>query len=275
MGEQLVRMVMQPFRQPICGSVLPANRGAMALRLVLATLTVLCGAGCQSGADSSAPPAAWPAPATTGDGWATAAPRAKGVDDRLLSEMHRTIRQQADAGISSVLLAHDGALIFEAYYGEWNREALYNTSSAAKPLTSALVGIAIDQGFIPSVDRPVLSYFPEYDGEVGAWDARKSQITLAHVLSMSSGMRCDEDAMYPTDDWIKFFFDQPLVAAPGERFSYNTCGVVALGNVITKASGLRIPEFANRDLFGPMQISAFKWPITNSRGSQGLAMTAG
>ena len=92
---------------------------------------------------------------------------------------------------------------------------------------------------------------------------------------MTSGVKGNEDAMYPTDDWIKFYLDQPLRNTPGERFSYATSGVVVLGNVITRSSELRIPDFADKYLFRPLGITQNKWPITNSLGSQGLAMTGG
>lgn len=138
-----------------------------------------------------------------------------------------------------------------------------------------MLPIAIDHGYIETVDAPLLPYFPEYEGGIEKWDERKRDITLAHVLSMTSGVRGNEDAMYATDDWIKFYLDQPLAATPGEAFSYATSGVVALGKVITRASGMRIPAFTGRYLFRPHGITAYRWPITNSRGSQGLAMTGG
>ena len=178
-------------------------------------------------------------------------------------------------GVSSVILARGGALVLEEYFGESCRDDLHSTRSASKAVTSALVGIAIDQGYIETVDAPLLPFFPEYADEIDDWDGRKQDITLAHILSMTSGVRGNEDAMYPTDDWIKFYLDQPLVAVPGETFSYATSGVVTLGNVITRATGLRVPAFTDRYLFGPLGITDYHWPITNSRGSQGLAMTGG
>ncbi|GAB3039561.1 hypothetical protein GCM10027098_42410 [Bowmanella dokdonensis] len=178
-------------------------------------------------------------------------------------------------GITSILLAHRGSLVFEEYFGDLERDSLHTTRSASKAITSALVGIAIDQGYIESVHVPILPYFPEYEGEIKNWDERKRDIRIGHVLSMTSGVRGNEDAMYPTNDWIKFYLDQPLVAAPGELFSYATSGVVTLGNVITRASGLSIPAFTDRFLFGPLGITKYRWPITNSRGNQGLAMTGG
>lgn len=214
-------------------------------------------------------------PEQIGDGWRTASLTDQNIDSRRIVEMLVRIQAGKYTGISSVLLARGGALVLEEYFGGFGRDDLHSTRSAAKAITSALVGIAIDQGFIESVYVPLLPYFPEYEGEIENWDERKRDITIAHILTMTSGIRGNEDAMYPTDDWIKFYLDQPLAAKPGEVFSYATSGVVALGNAITRASGLRIPAFADRYLFGPLGITAYRWPITNSRGSQGLAMTGG
>ena len=214
-------------------------------------------------------------PAQTDDGWPTASLADQDIEQAPILEMLERSRVGEFEGVSSVLLARRGVLVLEQYFDGSNRDSLHSTRSASKAITSALVGIAIDQGFIESVDAPLLPYFPEYSGEIENWDERKLDITLAHILSMTSGVRGNEDTMYPTDDWIKFYLDQPLVAAPGERFSYATSGVVALGNVITRASELRVPEFTDRYLFGPMGITEYRWPITNSRGNQGLAMTGG
>jgi CubicO group peptidase (beta-lactamase class C family) len=214
-------------------------------------------------------------PEQTGDGWRTASLADQDIDLAPVVEMLERVRAGEYTGISSVLFARGGALVLEEYFGGSGRDSLHSTRSAAKAITSALVGIAIDQGYVESVDVPLLPYFPEYEGEIENWDERKRGVTLAHLLSMTSGVRGNEDAMYPTDDWIKFYLDQPLTATPGEAFSYATSGVVTLGNVITRASGLRVPAFTDRYLFGPLGITAYRWPITNSRGSQGLAMTGG
>lgn len=178
-------------------------------------------------------------------------------------------------GITSVLLVHKNELVLERYFEGATREDLQNTRSASKTITSALVGIAIDRGELTSPDQKVLAMFPEYEESAAREDPRKQAITIGHLLSMSSGVQGNEDAMYPTDDWVGFYFDQPLVADPGERFSYATSGAVVLGSVVTRASNLRIPDYANAHLFEPLGIRSYRWPISNSRGSQGLAMTGG
>ena len=192
-----------------------------------------------------------------------------------IGEMVGMLEKGEFPGITSVLLVHKNELVLERYFEGVRREDLQNTRSASKTITSALVGIALDRGELESVDQKVLPMFPEYQRAAANDDARKETITIAHLLSMSSGVQGNEDAMYPTDDWVGFYFDQPLFAKPGTRFSYATSGVVVLGSVITRASDLRIPDYANRHLFEPLGIRSYKWPISNSRGSQGLAMTGG
>ncbi|MDJ0760838.1 MAG: serine hydrolase [Woeseiaceae bacterium] len=245
-------------------------------RHLASVLLMITLAGCgQSAPGSDAGSLDYRVPEQTGDGWQTASLADQDINPAPIVEMLKRSRAGEFEGVTSMLLARRGVLVFEEYFGKSSRDDLHSTRSASKAVTSALVGIAIEQGYIESVDAPLLPFFPEYADEIENWDDRKQDITLAHILSMTSGVRGNEDAMYPTDDWIKFYLDQPLAAAPGERFSYATSGVVTLGNVITRASGLRVPAFADRYLFGPMGITEYRWPITNSRGNQGLAMTGG
>ncbi len=207
--------------------------------------------------------------------WQISSLEKTGIAATQLDAMLATVQSEPDIGITSALLVYQGALVFEHYFAGWDAEDLHTTRSASKAITSALVGIAIEQGYVKGVDATVLPFFPEYDGKIAHWDDAKRKITLHHLLSMTSGVRGNEDAMYPTDDWLKFYLDQPLAATPGAQFSYATSGVVVLGSIIKNASSMRVPKFADKYLFKPMGINKYRWPITNSRGNQGLAMTGG
>ena len=215
------------------------------------------------------------APTLTKDDWEISSLAEKNIEPSPIIQMVKQIKSGHYDGISSVVLARGGALVLDEYFGEGQRETIHTTRSASKAITSALVGIAIDQGFIPSVNAPLLPYFPEYNNKISNWDDRKTDINLAHILSMTSGVQGNEDAMYPTNDWIKFYLDQPLANKPGEKFSYATSGVVTLGSVISRSSGIKVPEFANRYLFGPLGITEYFWPGTSSKGNERLAMTGG
>lgn len=214
-------------------------------------------------------------PTRIGDGWEVSSLTDQGIDPAPITKMIKKIKHNHYTGISSVVIAHEGVLVLDEYFGEGEQDAMHSMRSASKTITSALIGIAIDQKFIATVNAPLLPYFPEYQGKISNWDERKNNITLAHILSMTSGIQGNENEMYPTNDWIKFYLDQPLVNTPGEVFSYATSGVVTLGDVISRTSGLGIPAFTNRFLFNPLGITEYFWPITNSKGSQGLAMTGG
>lgn len=209
------------------------------------------------------------------NGWKVSELSEQNIDPAPIDALYNELVADIYPGISSVLIARNNALVFEAYFNGFSRDKLHSTRSASKAITSLLVGIALDRQFIRSVDESVFAYFPEYSGQIKHWDPRKNDISIAHVLSMTSGVNGNEDAMYPTDDWIKFYLDQPLVSEPGTSFSYATSGIVMLGNIITRASQMRIPEFADKFLFNPMGIDEVRWPITNSRNNQGLAMTGG
>ena len=242
--------------------------------LVLVFASVIC--GCED-ADQHSATTQVPA-AELGPGehqWRISSLEAEGIESELLVEMTELIEGESDIGIDGVVVVHRGAVVLEDYFGGWGPNDIHSTRSASKSLTSALVGIAIDKGYLTSVDQTILPFFPEYEGAIENWDSRKNDITIGHVLSMTSGVRNNEDNMYPTDDWIKFYLDQPLEADPGIWFSYATSGIVTIGNVITRASDMRIPVFTDKYLFGPMGITKYRWPITNSRGNQGLAMTGG
>lgn len=236
---------------------------------------VACGTENQNGNETENNRYHYQKPPTSNDGWKVSSLEEQAIALPPITAMIEKIQNKEYTGISGVLLARNGHLVLDEYFDEGDRDSLHTMRSASKAITSALVGIAIDKGHIASVDTPVFPYFPEYNGEIKNWDEQKRLITIKHLLSMNSGVKNNEDAMYPTKDWIKFYLDQPLAATPGERFSYATSGVVTLGNIITRTSGMRIPAFTNHYLFKPMGITEYRWPYTSSRGDQGLAMTGG
>ena len=83
------------------------------------------------------------------------------------------------------VVVHEARLVRERYFNGATRESLQTSFSVAKSFVSTLVGIAIDEGLIGSVDDPVTKYLPE----LAARDPRFRQITLRHLLTMSSGLR--------------------------------------------------------------------------------------
>lgn len=228
-------------------------------------------------------------PAVAAD-WPTARPEEVQLSGRRLSEMDAAIRAGTFKRITSVLVVRHGRLAWESYY-DGDAGTLRNTRSATKTVTGMLVGIAIDRGFLPGVDAPVLPYFPDKRARLANPDPRKEKITVEDLLTMSSALECDdwneysrgnEERMYLLEDWIQFTLDLPIrgyapwVRRPadsphGRTFSYCTAGAVTLGGLLERAAHMTVPEFAARYLFSPLGVGKVEWQFSSS----GQAMTGG
>lgn len=169
----------------------------------------------------------------------------------------------------ALAIVKDGYLIYEGYLHGADREDRYTIYSVSKPFTSALVGMAIDKGFIKGIQQSVLSYFPEYTPLIK--DEKKKDITIKHLLTLSSGFDWDESTysyeddrnihvqMEHTADWIKFILQRPLRDNPGEQWVYNTGNVQLLSAILKKTTGLFAHQFAEKYLFRPLQIEDYYW----------------
>lgn len=189
--------------------------------------------------------------------WPESSPSEAGMDPARLSLLDSHIRGHLPH-VRGVLVARRGRLIFEKYYGDASREALHNIQSMTKSITSALVGIALREGSITSLDNKALDYFPEYQGIIT--DERFRNITIRHLLRMSSGIETvrgsfDKILPHPAPDILR----RRLVYDPGSGFTYSDLDAHLLGAVLGKATRLPVLDFAERKLFGPLGVRRFVW----------------
>jgi CubicO group peptidase (beta-lactamase class C family) len=190
--------------------------------------------------------------------------KAEGVDEALITQVTDLITREEYKRIDGLLILRNNKLIYENYFHGYTSDVLHNMFSVGKSITSILVGIAIEKGFISSVNAPITQLLPEYQSYKNP-DSRKDQITIEHLLNMTSGLDCDdwtqstETQMQQSNDWIKFTLDLPLVNNPGSKGSYCTGCAVTLGRIIENKSGLSLEAFANKYLFEPLNITQYKW----------------
>ena len=170
--------------------------------------------------------------------------------------------------LHSLLIQHGGELVFEKYYNGARPTQAANMKSASKSVISALVGIAIEEGFIESVDSTLAEFFPEY--LEGDQNNEKHSITVGNLLTMQSGLETTSNRNYgrwvASRDWIKFAIDQPLVTRPGTNMLYSTGSTHLLSAILTRATGMDTRQFAQKYLTGPMGYSISYW----SRDPQGI-----
>ena len=209
------------------------------------------------------PPLA-PAPAD----WPTATPEEVGLDSKDLADLLESIQTQGDP-VDSVLIARDGRLVLDAYFYPFQAGMRHELRSCTKSVTSMLVGIAIGEGLLPGVERPVVEFFPERS--LSNLDERKRALRLEDLLTMSSGLDWEEQTipywmqansfsrMVQSPDPVQFFLDAPMSVDPGTRFSYNTGNSHLLSAILQRATGGSALDFARSRLFGPLAISDVSW----------------
>jgi hypothetical protein len=168
----------------------------------------------------------------------------EGMDETMVTQLTNLIIREQYKRIDAMLILRNNKLVYENYFHGYSSDIEHNIFSAGKSITSILVGIAIDKGFIKSVDTPIVEMLPEYTSLKNP-DPRKNEITVANLLNMSSGLDCDdsyqhtESLMQKSNDWVKFTLDLPVVHEPGSQGSYCTGCPVTLGRIIeTKADYL-------------------------------------
>lgn len=186
----------------------------------------------------------------------TAKPEEKGMDS---ARLDTAANQLKATSALSFLVVRDGCLVFEKYYdyNGNNDQCRNNVYSVTKSFMSALIGIAVREGYIGSADDTVEKYLPEYFKQLS--DPRWKKITLKHLLTMTPGFCEDLDRMTGSADWVGYIFSLPLNYDPGEEFQYANSASHLLSVILTKATGMSTRDFADRYLFKPLDIASPEW----------------
>ena len=188
------------------------------------------------------------------------------VDTVPLADMINAIRDGTFPRVHTVLLAKDGQifldesfpLVGETAYTQSDPE-LHYVASASKSITATLLGVAIDQGLIGSVDESLYSHFPEYSSFEN-WSDLKNSVTIRDALLMRSGLDCADDGSWEnTQDFVKATLDLPLISAPGSVWKYCSMLTHVLGSAIANVSGMNLADYAQQYLWGPLEVSSISW----------------
>jgi CubicO group peptidase (beta-lactamase class C family) len=190
----------------------------------------------------------------------TKAPTARpGLDETQITSLETAVKEKYP-NVLSILVQKNGVLVYEKYEHGQTQDSANPVFSVTKSVTSALVGIAMQEGYIKSLDQKIAEFLPEYF--VNQADPKKKEISLRNALTMTGGLEAadnDIDRWMQSADWFKYALDLPLENAPGEKFSYNTALTHLLSGVLTRGTGMSTRDFADRYLFGPLEIKHYLW----------------
>ena len=158
---------------------------------------------------------------------------------------------------TAFVILHGDQLLYEGYFNGADRETTQTSFSAAKSFTSTLVGIALHEGFIHSLDDSITDYLPELLDR----DPRFEKITVRHLIMMKSGLRWERDDSDPfSDDFVTYYspdlrktaLNSEIVEAPGQRFIYNDYNPLLVGLILERATGMSVTEYMETRLWQPM-----------------------
>jgi CubicO group peptidase (beta-lactamase class C family) len=230
-------------------------------------------------------------PAELGDGWRVAAPAEQGLDPALLCAIGARFEAWKEGNVHAVLVVRKGALVYERYFAgpderwgmplgtvKYDAATKHDLRSISKSVTSVVVGIAVDRGWIKDIDASVFSFFPEH---ADVKTPEKERITLRHLLTMSAGLAWNEQipysnpansehAMWRAPDPLRYVLQQPLDTPPGKIYNYSGGSAAVLAAIVARTAGKPFDAVAREVLFEPLGISDVEWV----RYDNGVPITA-
>lgn len=207
-----------------------------------------------------------------------------GMDTIQIVNLTKLILSDTIPNIHSLLIFKDDNLVYENYfegndevigkksgYIEHTIDDLHDSRSISKSVVSASIGIAVKKGLIKNIDMPIFAFFKQYQKK---FDEQKKKITIRHLLTMTSGLKWNEDVSYRdprntelrmgmSSNPIDFILGRAMVSEPGSIWNYNGGNTQLLAEIIRTASGLPLDKFAEQELFNPLGINKYEWlPLT-------------
>jgi CubicO group peptidase (beta-lactamase class C family) len=168
------------------------------------------------------------------------------------------------------LVLRDDVLLYEGYFNGYNHNSIVTSFSTAKSFDSALVGLALADGYIGSLEDSVARYVPE----LLETDPRYEAINLRHLVSMSSGIHYEEHGLPWSDDALTYYstdmrrlaVSSPIDGPPGREFLYNNFHPLLIGLVLERSTGRPVAEYLEEKIWKPLGMEApASWSLDSER----------
>ena len=167
---------------------------------------------------------------------------------------------------NGLIVIKNGYIVGEEYLEGYQNSSLFSSYSIAKSFLSALIGMAINEGSIKSLDSFAYEYLPSW--QVSGIDYRKKQITIRHLLAMSSGIEWNEDysdpdndiqRMVSSGDYLNYMLNKPMQYEPWIYWEYNTGNSVLLSGILQNASGVTTYNYGRQKMFNIIGTPGLIW----------------
>lgn len=264
------------------------NTSFLFIRRTLPLIVAILIAGCSSSQTDTV----WPT-----DVWPISTPEEQGIASAAIDTLISEIRKGEYGKVDAFMLIRNGYVVaderfsqnydslatdydttnyqYNYYHPDWHpyfRDTpLHSLQSITKSVTSAALGIAVDRGYLDGPRQLVKSFFESYEPyPANEW---RDSTRLEDFLTMRSGIEWKTDVSYESgehttealeasDEWVPFVLSQPMDTIPGTVFEYNDGVSVLLGEIVRQATGTRLDEWTEENLFRAIGIDEYYWKIT-------------
>ncbi len=181
----------------------------------------------------------------------------------------RYIKNMRKSKTQAIIIIRNDSILMEEYFGDNNRETIVTSFSIAKSFVSALIGIAIDEGYIKSTNDFMVDYLP--------WmkDKGMDSIRIQHLLDMKSGIRFRENYSNPSAEIAKLYYGRNLKkivskfkveSEPGGDFDYSSGDTQILGLILESATGKSLADYMEQKIWQPMGAEAdASWSLDSKK----------
>lgn len=195
-------------------------------------------------------------------------------DSTRFSQLVADIQSDTLERTHSVVISQFGEIIFEKYFDGFTSNTPHDTRSLSKSFASAMIGIAIADHKIKDEHIPIKNFYETQYPEI-AWKDDKENITIQHLLTMSSGLDAidfgqnrnsfaNEGAYQNEEDWTKYILTAPMVYEPGKTANYGSGNPHLLASILSNSIDERLEFYIHKKLFRPLSISNYRIQTNNA-----------
>lgn len=210
--------------------------------------------------------------------WKKSTPEQHKVKSEPINKIFETLGKTSE--VHSCVIIRDGEIISEFFNEGYNNKSVFSLQSVSKSITSALVGIAIEQGLIGSVNDLAINYLPQLKNAAYKYK-NMNFITIKHLLNHTSGLVGTDSKIWSdwrnSANWIDYILSRPMTAYPGNYFEYSTGNTHLLAAILEKVTGKSLEEYAKEQIFDKIGITSArcgKDPQGIGDGGNGFYMTS-
>lgn len=199
-------------------------------------------------------------------------PERRGVSSKRIYDMLSALEDNPRANVHNIMVIKDGEVISSASRPGYDVNIRHLSHSMSKTVTGMAIGILVSEGRLSLNDR-LVDILPEYSFQ----DKRFVNITVHHLLTMSSGVPFSEVGSVTETEWTRAFFESKLSFLPGTAFAYNSMNSYMLARIAVRVTGMSLMSFVNERIFRPMGIQNAFWelgPEGIEKGGWGLYLSA-